>query len=69
MNIAVVVLISEPFWKTSQLVAITAQMPTLPRVRLPYPVAGSSRAEMVTIAANALPAIVAGLEGRLVDAS
>jgi hypothetical protein len=50
-----VVLITEPFWAQSAFLASGAGMPDVPRIKLPYPVAGCSDNELRRIAATFAP--------------
>lgn len=56
-------LVTEEFWAQGDFVAMSAGMPTIPRVRLPHPVAGTGDAAMRKIAAEVAATIAAGLEG------
>jgi hypothetical protein len=58
-----VALVTEKFWTQGHYVAKVAGMPEVPRVMLPHPVAGTSRAAMALIADAIADDIVTGLRG------
>ena len=58
-----VALVTEKFWTQGQYVAKVAGMPAVPRVRLPHPVAGTTRADMARVADTVADDIVAELRG------
>lgn len=62
-GVPAVALITEAFWPQAELVARAAGMPGAPRIRLPHPVAGTGRDNMVAVARDVRPAILAGLAG------
>lgn len=65
MGVPAVALVTEEFWPQGDFVAAAAAMPTIPRLQLPHPVAGSGDAAMERIAADLAPRIVATLrDGR-----
>lgn len=62
-GLAVVALVTEPFWPQGDLIALSNGMPDVPRVRLPHPVAGTSAASMSALADEIAPRLVAVLRG------
>ena len=62
-GLAVVALVTEPFWPQGDLIALSNGMPDVPRVRLPHPVAGTSNAAMATLADEIAPRLLAVLRG------
>ena len=54
----VVSLVTEDFWPQGDFVAQSVGMPTVPRVQLPHPVAGTGEARMQEIANNIVEEIV-----------
>ena len=58
-----VALVTEMFWPQGDFVAAAAGMPTIPRVQLPHPVAGSGAAAMAQEADRIADRIVAILRG------
>jgi|TARA_B100000530_G_scaffold144873_1_gene90622 hypothetical protein len=54
----VVSLVTEDFWPQGDFVAQSVGMPTVPRVKLPHPVAGTGEARMQEIADNIVDEIV-----------
>ena len=56
----VVSLVTEDFWPQGDFVAQSVGMPTVPRVKLPHPVAGTGEARMQEIADNIVDEIVDG---------
>lgn len=62
-GLAVVALVTEPFWPQGDLIALSNGMPDVPRVRLPHPVAGTSAASMAALADEIAPRLVAVLRG------
>ncbi|MCB0989449.1 MAG: hypothetical protein R2770_07760 [Acidimicrobiales bacterium] len=59
-----VALVTDEFWAQGDFVANAFGMPTVPRVRLPHPVAGTGSGRMQAIARDVAPHIVAALEAR-----
>lgn len=57
----VVAIITERFWELSGFVANAEGMRDLPRVRIPYPVAGTGSASIQAIARDVAPAVLAAL--------
>jgi hypothetical protein len=55
-----VALVTEEFWPQGDFVAAAAGMPTIPRVQLPHPVAGTGSAAM-TIEAERIVGEILGL--------
>ena len=53
--------ITEAFWTQSELVARSAGMPDVPRVRVPYPLAGAPRDPIAAAARNAVDEIMHAL--------
>ena len=51
-------LVTEDFWPQGDFVAQSVGMPTVPRVQLPHPVAGTGEARMQEIANNIVEEIV-----------
>jgi hypothetical protein len=62
-GIAAVALVTEQFWLQGDLVATSAGMPDIPRLRLPHPVAGSGHDAMERVAQGIAARIVAVLSG------
>lgn len=62
-GVAVVALVTEPFWQQGDLIALSGGMPDVPRIRLPHPVAGSSAEEMAALANQIVPRLLAVLRG------
>jgi hypothetical protein len=62
-GLAVVALVTEPFWPQGDLIALSNGMPDVPRVRLPHPVAGTSNDAMTILADQIAPRLVAVLRG------
>ncbi len=56
-------LVTEQFWPQGDFVAASNGMPTVPRVRLPHPVAGSGHDRMEQLAADLAPRLLAVLRG------
>tara|TARA_B100001559_G_scaffold291759_1_gene271728 strand:- start:228 stop:446 length:219 start_codon:yes stop_codon:yes gene_type:complete len=54
----VVSLVTKDFWPQGDFVAQSVGMPTVPRVKLPHPVAGTGEARMQEIADNIVDEIV-----------
>ena len=61
---AVVALVTEPFWRQGDLIAVSNGMPDVPRLRLPHPVAGSGTEAMARLADALAPRIIAVLRGQ-----
>ncbi len=53
-----VALVTEDFWPQGDFVAQSVGMPSVPRVKLPHPVAGTGEVRMKEIADNVIEAIV-----------
>ena len=49
-DVPAVAIITEPFWVQSALVAQSKDMPDVPRVRVPYPIAGTGRDNIAKVA-------------------
>ena len=62
-DIPTVALVTEPFWQQGDLIALSSGMPDIPRVRLPHPIAGSSASEMMALADEITPRLIAVLQG------
>ncbi len=62
-DLAVVALVTEPFWPQGDAIALSNGMPDLPRLRLPHPVAGSGAGAMARLAGVVTPRIIAVLRG------
>jgi len=62
-DLAVVALVTEPFWEQGDLIALSNGMPDIPRVRLPHPVAGSGTQAMAELADRIATRLVAVLRG------
>ena len=62
-GLAVVALVTEPFWPQGDLIALSSGMPDVPRLRLPHPVAGSSAASMAALADAIAPRLLGILRG------
>ena len=62
-GVAVVALVTEPFWQQGDLIALSGGMPDVPRIRLPQPVAGSSAEEMAALANQIVPRLLEVLRG------
>jgi hypothetical protein len=60
-GIPVVALITDRFWDQSRLVAETSGLPDLPRVMIPYPVAGTGDANLARVACDIAGAALAAL--------
>jgi hypothetical protein len=58
-----IALVTDAFWPQGDFVANANGMPTVPRVRLPHPVAGSGEDNMARVAADIAPQIIAILTG------
>jgi len=65
-GVAVVALVTEPFWQQGDLIALSGGMPDVPRIRLPHPVAGSSAEEMAALADQIVPRLLEVLRGESV---
>ncbi|MBL6630290.1 MAG: hypothetical protein ISP33_06260 [Ilumatobacteraceae bacterium] len=65
-GVAVVALVTEPFWQQGDLIALSGGMPDMPRIRLPHPVAGSSAEEMAALADQIVPRLLEVLRGESV---
>ena len=62
-GIPAVALVTDAFWPQGDFVANATGMPTVPRVRLPHPVAGSGEDAMTRVANDIAPQIIAILTG------
>ena len=62
-GIPAVALVTDAFWPQGDFVANATGMPTVPRVRLPHPVAGSGEDAMARVANDIAPQIIAILTG------
>lgn len=62
-GIPAVALVTDAFWPQGDFVADATGMPTVPRVRLPHPVAGSGVDAMTRVANDIAPQIIAILTG------
>ena len=58
-----VALVTEPFWRQGDLIALSNGMPDVPRLCLPHPVAGSGTEAMARLADALAPQIIAALRG------
>ncbi len=58
-----IALVTDAFWPQGDFVAAATGMPTVPRIKLPHPVAGSGEDNMARVAADIAPQIVAILSG------
>lgn len=58
-----VALVTDAFWPQGDFVANATGMPTVPRVRLPHPVAGSGEDAMARVANDIAPQIISILTG------
>lgn len=58
-----IALVTTEFWPQGDFVAMSNGMPTIPRVQLPHPVAGSGEDNMAEVAADIAPQIVRLLQG------
>lgn len=62
-NVPTVALVTEKFTTQGDFVARSVGMPTLPRLVLPHPVAGSGDKNMSRVAAKIVPEIIELLRG------
>ena len=62
LGIPSVALVTEEFWAQGNFVAESLGMPGAPRVRLPYPVAGTGAENMTAVADSVAQEILAALE-------
>ena len=62
-SVPTVTLLTEKFVEQGNFVARSVGMPTLPRLVLPHPVAGSGDKNMRRVAAEVVPRIVEALRG------
>ena len=60
-NTQVVALITERFWQQSALVARAHGLSDVPRVELPYPLAGTGTPNLRRVAASVAPAVLRAL--------
>lgn len=58
LGIPSVSLVTEDFWPQGDFVAQSVGMPSVPRVQLPHPVAGTGESNMQMIAENVVDEIV-----------
>lgn len=62
-DVAVVALVTAPFWEQGDLIALSNGMPDVPRIRLPHPVAGSGAQAMSDLAERIAQRLIAVLRG------
>ena len=60
-NVPAVALVTTEFWPQGDFVARSAGMPTVPRIELPHPVAGSGHENMDVVARKIASTIVSTL--------
>ena len=58
-----IALVTDAFWPQGDFVAAATGMPSVPRIRLPHPVAGSGEDAMAKVAADIAPQIISILTG------
>jgi hypothetical protein len=58
-----VALVTDRFWDLSRFIAVGGGMESVPRVMLPYPVAGADESTMRSIAAESSSTVLAALRG------
>ncbi len=63
LGIPAVALVTEEFWSQGDFVAQSLGMPSVPRIKLPHPVAGTGVANMRDVAESIAPAVISALEG------
>ena len=63
LGVPAVALVTEEFWPQGDFVAQSLGMPTLPRIKLPHPVAGTGRENLRRVADELAADILAALEG------
>jgi hypothetical protein len=63
LDMPAVALVTEKFWDEGSFVAAGGGMPDVPRVLLPYPVAGQDAETLEAIASGCAPAVLAALHG------
>ncbi len=56
-----VALITDRFWQQAELVAVSCGLPDIPRVALPYPIAGTGSAAIDRAACEAADAVIKAL--------
>ncbi len=63
LGIPAVALVTEEFWSQGDFVAQSLGMPSVPRIKLPHPVAGTGVANMREVAESIAPRVISALEG------
>ncbi len=63
LGIPAVALVTEEFWSQGDFVAQSLGMPSVPRIKLPHPVAGTGVANMRDVAESIAPEVISALEG------
>ncbi|MCH9671501.1 MAG: hypothetical protein K0U93_08645 [Gammaproteobacteria bacterium] len=58
-----VALVTTEFWNQGDFVAKSVGMPTIPRIQIPHPVAGTGRVAMQTVADDIVHRVIAELSG------
>jgi hypothetical protein len=58
LGIPSVALVTEAFWPQGDFVANSTGMPSIPRVKLPHPIAGSGEDNMSKVATDIAPKII-----------
>ena len=58
-----VALVTDEFWPQGDFVSQSLGMPDVPRIRLPHPLAGTGEANLLRVAREITPAILAALAG------
>ena len=58
LGMPVIALVTEEFWPQGDFMAKSFGMPSVPRVKLPHPIAGSGEANMEAVAAQMVDEIV-----------
>ena len=58
LGVPSVALVTEDFWPQGNFVATSLGMPTVPRVQLPHPIAGTGEARMTEVAEQFVDEIV-----------
>jgi len=62
IGIPAVAFVTEAFWEQGNFVAQADGMPAVPRIKLPYPVAGTGKQAMSALAARVADEVIARLE-------
>ena len=62
LGVPAVALVTEEFWSQGNFVAKSLGMPSVPRVQLPHPVAGTGSQRIREIAEAIAPKVIAALE-------